>query len=150
MSLRYFNIYGPRQRPDSAYAAVIPLFIEALAESRRPVVHGDGGQSRDFTFIDDAVAANIAAATAPASACSGKAYNVAGGHRYSLLEMLAFLGRIQGVVADPEFTDPRAGDVRHSEADISAAAADLGYRPAVSFEQGLARTVDWFRQRAAS
>jgi UDP-glucose 4-epimerase len=150
VSLRYFNIYGPRQRPDSAYAAVIPLFIEALAEGRRPVVHGDGGQSRDFTFIDDAVAANIAAATAPASACSGKVYNVAGGHRYSLLEMLALLGRIQGVVADPEFTAPRAGDVRHSEADISAAAADLGYRPAVSFEQGLACTVDWFRERSAS
>ena len=150
VSLRYFNIYGPRQRPDSAYAAVIPLFIEALAEGRRPLVHGDGGQSRDFTFIDDAVAANIAAATAPASACSGKAYNVAGGHRYSLLEMLALLGGIQGVVADPEFTDPRAGDVRHSEADISAAAADLGYRPTVSFEQGLARTVEWFRERAAS
>ncbi|HEY5013428.1 MAG TPA: NAD-dependent epimerase/dehydratase family protein [Acidimicrobiia bacterium] len=149
VSLRYFNIYGPRQRPDSAYAAVIPLFIEALAERRRPVVHGDGGQSRDFTFIDDAVAANIAAATAPAGACSGKAYNVAGGHRYSLLEMLALLGEIQGVVADPDFTAPRAGDVRHSEADISAAAADLRYRPAVSFEQGLARTVDWFRERAA-
>src|SRR5258707_8042854 len=86
VSLRYFNIYGPRQRPDSAYAAVIPLFIEALAHGRRPIVHGDGGQSRDFTFIDDAVAANIAAATAPAAACSGKAYNVAGGHRYSLLD----------------------------------------------------------------
>jgi UDP-glucose 4-epimerase len=148
VSLRYFNIYGPRQRPDSAYAAVIPLFIEALAEGRRPIVHGDGGQSRDFTFIDDAVAANIAAATAPAGACSGKAYNVAGGHRYSLLEMLALLGRIQGVAADPEFTDPRAGDVRHSEADIGAAAADLGYHPAVSFEQGLASTVAWFRERA--
>jgi Nucleoside-diphosphate-sugar epimerases len=149
VSLRYFNIYGPRQRPDSAYAAVIPLFIEALADGRAPTVHGDGGQSRDFTFIEDAVAANVAAATAPASACSGKAYNVAGGHRYSLLDLLEILGRIQGVVAEPEFTDARAGDVRHSEADISAAATDLGYRPSVSFEQGLRRTVDWFRARSA-
>jgi UDP-glucose 4-epimerase len=150
VSLRYFNIYGPRQRPDSAYAAVIPLFIEALADGRRPTVHGDGGQSRDFTFIDDAVAANIAAATAPASACSGKAYNVAGGHRYSLLDLLQTLGKIQGVVADPDFTDPRAGDVRHSEADISAAAHDLGYQPSVGFEQGLRTTVGWFLERAAS
>ena len=150
VSLRYFNIYGPRQRPDSAYAAVIPLFIEALADGRRPTVYGDGGQSRDFTFIDDAVAANIAAATAPAPACSGKAYNVAGGRRYSLLDLLAFLGTIQSVVADPEFTDPRPGDVRHSEADISAAVADLGYRPAVDFETGLGRTVEWFRDRVVS
>ena len=148
VSLRYFNIYGPRQRPDSAYAAVIPLFIEALANGARPTVHGDGGQSRDFTFIGDAVAANIAAATAPAGACSGKAYNVAGGHRYSLLEMLEILGGLLGVVADPEFTESRAGDVRHSEADISAAANDLGYRPAVGFDDGLRRTVDWFRERA--
>lgn len=150
MSLRYFNIYGPRQRPDSAYAAVIPLFIEALTDGRRPTVYGDGGHSRDFTFIDDAVAANIAAATAPASACSGKASNVAGGRRYSLLDLLAFLGTIQGVVADPEFTDPRPGDVRHSEADISAAVGELGYQPAVDFETGLGRTVEWFRDRVAS
>jgi UDP-glucose 4-epimerase len=149
VSLRYFNIYGPRQRPDSAYAAVIPLFIEALAEGRRPMVHGDGGQSRDFTFIDDAVEANVAAASAPARACSGKAYNVAGGHRYSLLELLEILGRLQGVVAEPEFTGPRPGDVRHSEADISAAANELGYRPAVAFDDGLRRTVDWFTERSA-
>jgi UDP-glucose 4-epimerase len=149
VSLRYFNIYGPRQRPDSAYAAVIPLFIDALANGRRPTVYGDGGQSRDFTFIDDAVAANIAAATAPAAACSGKAYNVAGGHRYSLLEMLDRLGEIQGVVPNPEFGDPRPGDVRHSEADINAAAADLGYQPSVAFESGLRQTVDWFKDRTA-
>jgi UDP-glucose 4-epimerase len=149
VSLRYFNIYGPRQRPDSAYAAVIPIFIDALAHDRRPIVHGDGGQSRDFTFIDDAVAANIAAATAPASSCSGKAYNVAGGHRYSLLDLLEILGGLLGVVAQPDFTDPRAGDVRHSEADISAAASDLGYRPSIDFEAGLRSTVDWFKQRDA-
>jgi UDP-glucose 4-epimerase len=147
VSLRYFNIYGPRQRPDSAYAAVIPIFIDALANGRPPTVHGDGGQSRDFTFIDDAVAANVAAAAAPASACSGKAYNIAGGHRYSLLDLLEILGRLQGVVVQPEFTDPRAGDVRHSEADIGGAARDLGYHPSVGFESGLRTTVDWFNQR---
>jgi UDP-glucose 4-epimerase len=150
VSLRYFNIYGPRQRPDSAYAAVIPLFIDALANGRRPTVYGDGGQSRDFTFIDDAVAANMAAATAPPTACNGKAYNVAGGHRYSLLELLERLGEIQGVVPDPEFGDPRPGDVRHSEADITAAATDLGYQPSVAFESGLRHTVDWFKDRTAS
>jgi UDP-glucose 4-epimerase len=150
VSLRYFNIYGPRQRPDSAYAAVIPIFIDALANGRRPVVHGDGGQSRDFTFIDDAVAANLAAATAPAAACSGRAYNIAGGHRYTLLDLLEILGRLQGVVAEPEFTDPRAGDVRHSEADISAAAGELGYRPSVGFEAGLHATVDWFNERGGA
>jgi UDP-glucose 4-epimerase len=150
VSLRYFNVYGPRQRPDSAYAAVIPLFIEALADGRRPTVHGDGGQSRDFTFIDDAVTANIAAAAAPAPACSGKAYNVACGNRHTLLELLDTLGRIQGVIAEPEFTDPRPGDVRHSEADISAAAADLGYRPSVDFERGLRQTVAWFRDPVTS
>jgi UDP-glucose 4-epimerase len=90
------------------------------------------------------------AATAPAIACSGNAYNVAGGHRYSLLELLEMLGRIHGVSAEPEFTDPRPGDVRHSEADISAAASDLGYHPSVPFEQGLRRTVDWFREVATS
>ncbi len=150
VSLRYFNVYGPRQRPDSAYAAVVPLFIDALGARRPPTVHGDGEQSRDFTFVLDAVAANVAAATAPANACSGKAYNVAGGRRYSLLELLAMLGDILGVEPEPDFTEPRAGDVRASEADISAAARDLGYRPSMSFADGLRRTVEWFTERRAS
>jgi UDP-glucose 4-epimerase len=147
VSLRYFNVYGPRQRPDSAYAAVIPLFIEALANQKPPTVHGDGGQSRDFTFVADAVAANLGAASAPSKACSGKAYNVAGGRRYSLLELLDLLGGILGVDPVPEFTDPRPGDVRASEADITGAANDLGYHPSVGFADGLARTVDWFLHR---
>jgi len=147
VSLRYFNVYGPRQRPDSAYAAVIPLFIEALENRKPPTVHGDGLQSRDFTFVADAVAANLGAATASREACSGNAYNVAGGHRYSLLELLDLLGGILDVDPVPEFTEPRPGDVRASEADISAAANDLGYRPSVGFAEGLARTVDWFLHR---
>ena len=147
VSLRYFNVYGPRQRPDSAYAAVIPLFIEALANRKPPTVHGDGRQSRDFTYIADAVAANVAAASAPPDKCSGKAYNVGGGHPYSLLELLDLLGGILGVEPAPAFTDPRPGDVRASEADIGAAAGDLGYRPSTGFSDGLVRTVDWFSHR---
>jgi UDP-glucose 4-epimerase len=148
VSLRYFNVYGPRQRPDSAYAAVIPLFIDALATGRPPTVHGDGLQSRDFTYVDDVVAANLRAAEAPAARCAGRAYNVAGGGRHSLLDLLAVLGRIMGVRPEPVHTDPRPGDVRHTQADLSAAERDLGHRPAVGFEEGLRRTVAWFASRA--
>lgn len=147
VALRYFNVYGPRQRPDSAYAAVIPLFIEALVTGARPLVHGDGHQSRDFAYIDDVVAANIGAAVANPSACSGKAYNVAGGAASSLLELLEILGGILDVRPELEHTDPRPGDVRHTRADISAAARDLGYTPRVSFDEGLRRTVSWFSAR---
>ncbi len=144
ISLRYFNVYGPRQRPDSQYAAVIPLFIDALRTADTPVVHGDGHQSRDFAFIADVVEANLRAATAPAERCSGKAYNIAGGGEHSLLDLLDMLGRIIGVRPEPQHVDPRPGDVRHTEADIGAAARDLGYSPAISFDEGLRRTVDWF------
>ena len=147
VSLRYFNVYGPRQRPDSAYAAVIPLFVDALREGRAPLVHGDGLQSRDFTYIDDVVAANVAAATAPPDVCSGIAYNVAGGAAYTLLDLLGILGRILDVDPRPEHSDPRPGDVRHSRADIAAAERDLAHRPRVSFEDGLRRTVAWFAGR---
>ncbi len=148
VALRYFNVYGPRQRPDSAYAAVIPLFIDALSKGIRPIVHGDGLQSRDFGYIADVTAANLAAAFAPATACSGNAYNIAGGREYSLLDLLNLLGGILGVQPNPEHTDPRAGDVRHSRADLAAARRDLGHGPAVSFEEGLRHTVKWFSQRA--
>jgi UDP-glucose 4-epimerase len=144
VALRYFNVYGPRQRPDSAYAAVIPLFIDAARKGEPPIVHGDGLQSRDFSFISDTAAANLAAASAPAAACSGKAYNIAGGKTYTLVDLLAILGRIMGGAPQPEHTDPRAGDIRHSSADISAAARDLGYKPEVGFEDGLRETVNWF------
>jgi len=140
VALRYFNVFGLRQRPDSMYAAVIPLFIDALRNGRRPTVHGDGQQSRDFTFIDDVVAANLAAASAPAAAASGNAYNIACGGEYTLLELLERLGEIIGVNVEPEHTEPRAGDVRHSCADVSAAARDLGWTAAVAFRDGLERT----------
>jgi UDP-glucose 4-epimerase len=144
VALRYFNVYGPRQRPDSAYAAVVPLFMQALSQGDAPLVHGDGLQSRDFTYVDDVVRANLAAAQAPGTACSGKAYNVAGGASYSLLELLDILGNLLGTAPRPVFTEPRAGDVRHTGADISAACRDLGHVPAVGFAAGLRRTVESF------
>jgi UDP-glucose 4-epimerase len=150
VSLRYFNVYGPRQRPDSQYAAVIPLFIAALRDGQNPVIHGDGHQSRDFTFIDDAVAANLSAAAAPASACSGKAYNVAGGAAHSLLDLLSILERILDVKAQPVHGGPRPGDVRHTRADIEAARRDLRHQPSVPFEDGLRRTAEWFRANSLS
>ena len=147
VSFRYFNVFGPRQRPDSAYAAVIPLFIEALRGGRRPVLHGDGGQCRAFTFIDDVVAANMAAATAPAGALAGRVYNIANSRSHSLLELLEILGRILGVAVEPEFAPPRTGDIRSSRADVSAARAALGFEARVDFEEGLQRAVAWFERR---
>jgi UDP-glucose 4-epimerase len=150
VALRYFNIFGPRQRPDSAYAAVIPLFIEALIRDQRPCVHGDGLQSRAFTYIDDAIAANLAAAAAPAASCAGRAYNIAGAESVTLLDLLASLGRTTGITPEPIFVEPRAGDVRASAADISAARLDLGFRPTVSFEEGLRRTAEWVAGRVGA
>jgi nucleoside-diphosphate-sugar epimerase len=144
VALRYFNVFGPRQRPDSMYAAVIPLFIDAVRRGRPVTVHGDGTQSRDFTFISDVVQANLLASTAPAPVCSGKAYNVAPGQSYSLLQMLEILGRLMETKVEIEHTDPRAGDIKLSQADARAAGRDLGWRPEVGFEEGLARTLEWF------
>ena len=142
--LRYFNVYGPRQRPDGPYAAVIPLFIRALMDGAAPTIHGDGHQSRDFSFIDNVVGANLAAAIAPARACAGKAYNVAGGIEISLLDLLAAIEAAIGLSIPPEFVASRAGDVRHSFADLRAIAADLAWRPQVEVSEGIARTVAWF------
>jgi nucleoside-diphosphate-sugar epimerase len=144
VALRYFNVYGPRQDPNSAYAAVIPKFIAALRAGEAPQINGDGKQSRDFAFVADVVGANLAAATAPAEACAGNAYNVAGGSERSLLEMLDILGEILGTDIAPEHLEPRAGDVRHSFADTSAAATDLGWQPSTDFADGLRATVEWF------
>ena len=144
VSFRYFNVFGPRQRPDSAYAAVIPLFVQALRDGAQPVVHGDGGQSRAFTYIDDVVAANMAAATAPARACAGQVYNIANERSHSLLELLEILGRLLGVRPEPHHVDPRPGDIRSSRADITAAREALGFDPKVDFAEGLRRAVAWF------
>jgi len=143
VSLRYFNIFGPRQDPESQYAAVIPRFITALLEGKRPVVYGDGVQSRDFTYVDNVVDANLLAAEAEGVA--GRAFNVACGGRYTLLDLLARLKQILGSNIEPIHEPARAGDVRDSQASIEAAAQALGYNVSVDFEEGLRRTVDWYR-----
>ena len=147
VSLRYFNVFGPRQRPDSAYAAVIPLFIAALAAGDVPEVHGDGRQSRDFTYIDDVVRANLLAAAAPVERVAGKVLNIAQGGETSLLDLLDELGRIMDRKPEPRFTDPRPGDVRQSRADVTAARDALGFQADVPLAEGLRRTVGWFTSR---
>lgn len=140
VSLRYFNVFGPRQRPDSPYAAVIPLFMNWAASSEPLVVHGDGLQSRDFTYVDNVVSANLLAATA--GGVSGRVFNTACGTRYSLLDIVASLGSAAGRELETKHVDARPGDVKHSEADISAARDALGYEVVVDFSEGLARTWD--------
>lgn len=144
VALRYFNVFGPRQRPDSMYAAVIPLFIGALQSGERPVVHGDGAQFRDFTYIDNVLAANHLAVTAEADAVAGRVFNIACGDRHTILDTLELIASLLGVSADPIFTAPRAGDIKQSCADVSLAREVLGFEPAVGFEEGMARTVAWF------
>jgi UDP-glucose 4-epimerase len=145
VGLRYFNVFGPRQDPRSEYAAVIPRFILWGLARRALEVHGDGQQSRDFTYIDNVVSANLLAARAPAGAVSGKTYNVGCGCRVSLLEIIALLERLLGRPLARRHGPRRVGDVPHTLADIEAAKRDLGYQPLVDFEEGLRRTVDFFR-----
>jgi UDP-glucose 4-epimerase len=144
VALRYFNVYGPGQDAASRYAAVIPIFIDALGRGDAPEVHGDGLQTRDFTFVEDVVRANISAAQAPGAVCDGRPFNVSGGRSFSLMELLALLGEVMGVQPSPLHTGPRPGDVRHSCADISAAREHLGYEPLTGFREGLQRTVARF------
>ncbi len=148
VALRYFNVFGPRQRPDSAYAAVIPLFIAALRAGEAPIVHGDGGQSRDFTYISDVVAANLAAATGDADVCRGQVYNVANGESFSLLDLLGILSDLLDVECRPVHSEPRAGDVYTTRGDASAARRDLGWKPEIGFTEGLRHTLDWCSRRA--
>ncbi len=143
VSLRYFNVFGPRQDPKSEYAAVIPRFITAIARGARPTIYGDGGQTRDFCFVDNAVDANLLSCAAGESAL-GRAYNVACGRRVSLLELVRLINGILGTSVEPLHAEPRPGDVRHSLADISAAKDQLGYEVKVDLEAGLRRTVGWF------
>jgi nucleoside-diphosphate-sugar epimerase len=143
VSLRYFNVFGPRQDPKSQYAAVIPAFITAALDGKRPTVHGDGSQTRDFTYVENVVEANLLACEARDA--EGQAMNVACGERISLLDLLAEIGRITGRDIDPVFDAERPGDVKHSLADISKAERLLGYQPVVSFAEGLRRTIDYFR-----
>jgi UDP-glucose 4-epimerase len=148
VSLRYFNVFGPRQRADTAYAAVVPRFIDALSNGRSPQIYGDGRQSRDFTFVTDAVQANLRAASAPGKVCAGRVYNVARGDPHTVLDLLVTLRELLGADVPAHHVDGRPGDIRHSHAAIDAARRDLGYRPGVSLSEGLAATVNWSRSTA--
>jgi UDP-glucose 4-epimerase len=142
--LRYFNVFGPRQDPKGPYAAVIPLFVEALLEGRQPTIFGDGSQSRDFTYVENVVQANLLAASA--TGISGRVYNVACGRSASVLELLKEICGFVGKPFDPRFAPPRPGDVQHSSADISAARRELGYAPLVDLHDGLRQTIQWYTE----
>ena len=146
VSIRYFNVFGPRQDPGSPYSGVISLFATALLEGRQPTIYGDGEQTRDFTYVANVVDGVMRACEAPAA--PGEAINVATGGRISLNELLRVMNGILGTAARPIYKEPRAGDVKDSQADISKAQALLGYRPVVSLEDGLRPTLDWCRTRA--
>jgi UDP-glucose 4-epimerase len=143
--LRYFNVFGPRQDPNSPYAAVIPKFITRMLRDEPPIIYGDGLQSRDFTYVANNVRANILAATVPAAA--GQVFNIACGWRYTLIDLVDALNGILDTSLKPSHSEPRLGDVRHSQADIQAARAGLGYQPEIDFRDGLERTVAWYREQ---
>jgi nucleoside-diphosphate-sugar epimerase len=149
VGLRYFNVFGPRQHPTSQYAAVIPKFIRAMLNGEQPTIFGDGQQSRDFTYIDNVVLANLLAVSATADRVSGKSFNVAVGESFSLLEMYGFLQRLTGFQKQALFVSSRAGDVRDSLADITSSQHAMGYQPAVRFQEGLRRSVDWYKEEFA-
>lgn len=138
--LRYFNVFGPRQDPKSPYSAVIPLFITAMKAGKSPTIFGDGGQSRDFTFVSNVVDANLLAADAPAADVSGKVFNIANGESYSLLTLVETLNEILGTAITPIHAPPRVGDIRESRADITQARGLLKYEPRVGLEEGLRKT----------
>jgi len=145
VSIRYFNVFGPRQDPSSPYSGVIALFVTALLAGKPPTIVGDGGQTRDFTYVANVVDGVLKAATAPGA--SGEVINVATGRQISISELAKTLGGIIGVTAAPVHIDPRPGDVRDSLADVSKAKAILGYEPTVGLEEGLRKTVDWYRNQ---
>ncbi|MBI3779851.1 MAG: SDR family oxidoreductase [candidate division NC10 bacterium] len=144
ISLRYFNVFGPRQDPSSEYAAVIPKFITAMLAGRPPTIFGDGKQSRDFTYVQDVVETNLRALEAPQA--PGSVMNVACGERHTLLQLVDLLNDILGTDFEPTFAPMRQGDVRHSHASTVLARGLLGYEPSVSFREGLERTVEWFKR----
>jgi nucleoside-diphosphate-sugar epimerase len=143
VALRFFNVFGERQDPSSPYSGVLSLFFKALIERRSPIILGDGEQTRDFTYVEDVAALCLKAATAPGVA--GKMYNAGNGYRYSLNSVWDLLQKIEGVSLPPHYGPPRVGDVRDSQADTTAARRDLGHAPAYTLEEGLRRTLEWFR-----
>src|SRR3984893_5711396 len=145
VALRYFNIFGPRQDPSSPYSGGLAKFITLMRRGAQPTIFGDGEQSRDFTYIDNAVEANLLACQAPASEAAGKVFNVATGRRITLNETVKMLRGLTSYSGETKYAPERGGDIKHSLADISKAEAHLRYRPKVNFEEGLRRTVDWYR-----
>lgn len=144
--LRYFNIFGPRQDPSSPYSGVLAKFITQMLRGEQPTINGDGEQSRDFTFIDNAVEANLLACKAPAAKAAGNVFNVATGRRITLNETFKALQNLTSYTGSPKYGPERGGDIKHSLAEISKAESALGYRPKVDFEEGLRRTVDWYQR----
>jgi nucleoside-diphosphate-sugar epimerase len=145
VSLRYFNIFGPRQDPTSPYSGVLAKFTTQMLQGEQPTIFGDGSQSRDFTYIDNAVEANLLAAQAPAEKVAGQVFNVATGTRFDLNETCKLLAKLTGYRGEPKYGPEREGDIQHSLADITRAQEALGYKPMVSFEEGLRRTVEWYK-----
>jgi UDP-glucose 4-epimerase len=145
VSLRYFNIFGPRQDPTSPYSGVLAKFITQMLKGEQPVIFGDGKQSRDFTFVENVVNANLLACQAAANDVAGRVFNVATGNRIDLNETFQALKKLTGYRGDVKYEAERAGDVKHSLADLSLAQKHLGYAPTVGFEEGLGRTIEWYR-----
>lgn len=147
LSLRYFNVFGPRQDPGSQYSGVLSRFVTQMLQGTTPTIFGDGEQSRDFTYVENVVRANLLACAAPADKVAGRTFNIAMGSRYTLNQVFQTLKTITGFEGEPKYDADRVGDVKHSFADIGAAREALGYQPAVAFEEGLRRTVDWYREQ---
>jgi len=148
VALRYFNVFGPQQDPGSPYSAVLAKFITSMLDGQPPTIYGDGEQSRDFTYIDNVVDANLKACQAPAERCAGRMFNLACGQRVSLNETYRLLQDMTGFRGDVLYAEERAGDIKHSLADITAAREALGFVPLVNFEDGLRKTVAWYRNQA--
>jgi len=147
VSLRYFNIFGPRQDPSSPYSGVLARFSMQMLAGEHPTIFGDGETSRDFTYIDNAVSANLLACSAPAAECAGRVFNCATGRRITLNETFAALQKLTGFQGTAKYGPERRGDVKHSLADISLAQKHLGYKVLVNFEEGLRRTVEWYKSQ---
>ena len=145
--LRYFNIFGPRQDPGSPYSGVLAKFITQMLKGEQPTILGDGKQSRDFTYVDNAVEANLLGCRVPAMEVAGRVFNVATGRRFDLNETFQILKKLTGYPGKVNYGPERAGDVKHSLADLSRATRHLGYTPKVDFEEGLRRTIDWYRSQ---
>jgi UDP-glucose 4-epimerase len=146
VSLRYFNVFGPRQGADSPYSGVLAKFIQQMLEGTRPTIFGTGEQGRDFTYIDNIISANLLACAAPAEKVAGRVFNTACGGQYTLKQIYQLLAKLTGFERPPLYAKSRTGDILHSQADISAAAEAFNYHPLVSVEEGLQRTVEWYRE----